>query len=285
MARSQEDIRILMDNDQATETSLSGLNNPSQTAVFNLEKDIIAQEMNLHEQLWDELRDDLEAQIAAAPPASPAWIQAQVLKFQYDATNPQVLQLINFAPSYPVIDTDLQIVTRCSVKTDLNKIVKIKVAKSDPPATLAALEYSSLTGYLNNIMPAGVGFDLVNIDGDRLYVNAEVFYNGEYTSSIQSNVEAAINAYLANIPFDGLVRISELEDSIQAVAGVTDVKLNTIKARPNTDLFASAIVIYDVTSATMGTNARVWDTISGWIIEEDTVGETFADSITYTVNS
>lgn len=285
MARSQEDIRILMDNDQATETSLSGLNNPSQTAVFNLEKDIIAQEMNLHEQLWDELRDDLEAQIAAAPPASPAWIQAQVLKFQYDATNPQVLQLINFAPSYPVIDTDLQIVTRCSVKTDLNKIVKIKVAKSDPPATLAALEYSSLTGYLNNIMPAGVGFDLVNIDGDRLYVNAEVFYNGEYTSSIQSNVEAAINAYLANIPFDGLVRISELEDSIQAVAGVTDVKLNTIKARPNTDPFASAIVIYDVTSATMGTNARVWDTISGWIIEEDTVGETFADSITYTVNS
>ena len=285
MARSKESIRDLMDIAQAAESSLSGLNNPSQTAVFNLEKDVIAQEMNLHEQLWDELRDDLETQIAAAPPASPAWIQAQVLKFQYDATNPQVLQLINFAPSYPVIDTDLQIVTRCSVKTDLNKIVKIKVAKSDPPATLAALEYSSLKGYLNNIMPAGVGFDLVNLDGDRLYVDAEVFYNGEYTSSIQSNVEAAINAYLANIPFDGLVRISELEDSIQAVAGVTDVKLNTIKARPNTDPFASAIVIYDVTSATMGTNARIWDTVSGWIIEEDTVGETFADSITYTVNS
>ena len=283
MARSQADIRTLMDDAQAAESNLSTLTNPSQTSIFNLEKDIVAEVTNLHEQLWDELRDDLEAQIAAAPPASPAWIQSQVLKFQYDATNPQVLQLINFAPSYPTIDTDLQIVTRCSVKTDLNKIVKIKVAKSDPPTTLAALEYSSLTGYLNNIMPAGVGFDLVNLSGDRLYVNAEVFYNGEYTSSIQSNVEAAINNYLANIPFDGLVRISELEDSIQAVPGVTDVKLKTIKARPNTTVLASAITIYDV--ITTPTNARVWDTVSGWIISEDTVSNTLADTITYTVNS
>ena len=283
MARSQADIRTLMDDAQAAESNLSTLTNPSQTSIFNLEKDIVAEVTNLHEQLWDELRDDLEAQIAAAPPASPAWIQSQVLKFQYDATNPQVLQLINFAPRYPTIDTDLQIVTRCSVKTDLNKIVKIKVAKSDPPTTLAALEYSSLTGYLNNIMPAGVGFDLVNLSGDRLYVNAEVFYNGEYTSSIQSNVEAAINNYLANIPFDGLVRISELEDSIQAVPGVTDVKLKTIKARPNTTVLASAITIYDV--ITTPTNARVWDTVSGWIISEDTVSNTLADTITYTVNS
>ena len=283
MARSQADIRTLMDDAQAAESNLSTLTNPSQTSIFNLEKDIVAEVTNLHEQLWDELRDDLEAQIAAAPPASPAWIQSQVLKFQYDATNPQVLQLINFAPRYPTIDTDLQIVTRCSVKTDLNKIVKIKVAKSDPPTTLAALEYSSLTGYLNNIMPAGVGFDLVNLSGDRLYVNAEVFYNGEYTSSIQSNVEAAINNYLANIPFDGLVRISELEDSIQAVPGVTDVKLKTIKARPNTTVLASAITIYDV--ITTPTNARIWDTVSGWIISEDTVSNTLADTITYTVNS
>lgn len=285
MARSQQEIRTLMDDAQAAESSLSVLNNPSQTSVFNLEKDVVASVTNLHEQLWDELRTDLEAQITAAPPASPAWIQDRVLKFQYSATNPQVLQLINFAPSYPVVDEDLMIVTRCSVKTDLNKIVKIKVAKSDPPAVLAALEYSSLTGYLNNIMPAGVGFDLVNIDGDRLYVNAEVFYNGEYTSSIQDNVEAAINNYLANIPFDGLIKISEIEDSMQSVAGVTDVKLNTIKARSNSTAFASATIIYDVTSSTSGTNARIWDTVSGWIIEEDTVGETFADSITYTVNS
>lgn len=283
MARSQDSIRTLMDDAQAAESGLASLNNPSQTSIFNLEKDIVAQVTNLHEQLWDELRDDLEAQMTAAPPASPAWIQSQVLKFQYDATNPQVLQLINFAPNYPTIDEGLRIVTRCSVKTDLNKIVKIKVAKSDPPTTLAGLEYSSLTGYLNNIMPAGVGFDLVNLSGDRLYVNAEVFYNGEYTSSIQSNVEAAINDYLANIPFDGLVRISELEDSIQAVPGVTDVKLKTIKARPNTTVLASAITIYDV--ITTPTNARIWDTVSGWIISEDTALNTLADTITYTVNS
>lgn len=283
MAREQESIKQLMDTQQAAETSLSVLNNPSQTAIFGLEKDVIAYVMANQETLWDILRDDIEAQLAAGAVGSEAWIQDKVFKFQYDATNPQILQLVNFAPNYPIINSELCPITRCSVKTDLNKIVKIKVASSDPPAPISLPEYSSLVGYLKEMLGAGIDFDLVNIPSDKLYVSAEVFYDGQYTSSIQSNVEAAINAYLAAIPFDGLMRISSLEDAIQSVPGVVDIKLKTVKARQDSVVLALATTIYDV--ITSATNARVWDTVSGYMVEEDTVGNTFADTITYTVNS
>jgi hypothetical protein len=285
MARSAESIRQLMDVQQAAETSLSVLNNPSQTSVFNLEKDVIAEVTNLHEQTWDELQSVLEAEIASAAPASPLWIQDQVFKFQYDLSNPQVLQLINFAPAYPTVDESLRIITRCSVNTDLNKLVKIKIARSEPPVPINALQYASLTGYLNNILPAGITFNLVNLASDKLYVEAEVFYQGEYTATIQANVEAAINNYLATIPFNGKISVSAVEDAIQGVAGVSDVRIDIIKARQDSTAFASATTIFSSVSSAVGVNARYWDTISGVITEETTGGETFADKIVYTVTS
>lgn len=283
MARKTEDIILLMDTEQATHSTLTALNSPSQTADYTLWKETIAQQLNYNEQLWDLTEAKLNALIANTRPGSRAWVQYMVLLFQYSAANPQILQLIDYVPSYPTIDSTLRIVTRCSVTTDLNKVFQIKVAKSDPPVALSALEYNSLVGYLNNTMFDGVDFVLVSGVADKLYCNAEVFYDGQYSSSIQTNVETAINAFLAAIPFNGLVKVSALQDAIQAVPGVTDVKLKTIKARQDSVVLASATTIYDI--ITSGTNALEWSTVAGYIIEEDTVGNTFSDTITYTVSS
>ena len=283
MARSIDDIILQMDAEQATHSTLNDLNSPSQTADYTLWKETIAAQLNYNEQLWDITEAKLNALIANTRPGTEAWVQYMVLLFQYSATSPQILQLIDLVPSYPTIDSTLRIITRCSVTTDLNKIFQIKVAKSDPPVALAALEYSSLVGYLNNTMFDGVDFNLISGVADKLYVNAEVFYDGQYSSAIQSNVETAINTFLATIPFNGNVKISSLQDAIQAVPGVTDVKLKTIKARQDAVALASATIIYDVIGT--ATNALEWATVAGYIVEEDTVGSTFSDTITYTVTS
>lgn len=283
MARSAEYIILLMDAEQATHSTLTVLNSPSQTADYTLWKETIAAQLNLNEQLWDITEGKINDMIANTRPGTEAWVKFMVLLFQYSATNPQILQLLDLVPSYPIIDSTLRIVTRCSVTTDLNKVFQIKVAKDSPPTALAALEYSSLTGYLKNTMFDGVDFVLISGVADKLYVNAEVFYDGQYAASIQTNVETAINAFLASIPFNGNVKISSLEDAIQAVPGVSDVKLNTIKARQDSVVLASATIIYDVIAS--GVNALEWFTVAGYIIEEDTVGSTFADTITYTVMS
>lgn len=282
MARTIEEIRDLLDAAQAAESTLSTLNNPSQTAEYNLWKDIYAMIQNMDEQLWDILRDEINAAIALAAPATPTWIKYKVEQFQYSATNPQVLQLINFVPTYPVIDTDLQIITRCAVKTIGNNTVRVKVAKSDPPTVLTALEASSITGYIASIIPAGVVFQLVNVAADKLYIAADIYYDGQYGSTIQDEVIASINAYLESLPADGIIEVSSLQNAINDTLGVTDVKITTIKARQDSTAFGSATVVYNLAT---GVNLRVWNTVSASAVEETTVGQTFADTLTFIVQS
>ncbi len=281
MARSTEDIIIQMDTQQAAESGLSSLNNPSQTSVYQLFKGVVAQIINYFEQLVDEKKDETDEIVLLAAPNTEAWLQEKILKFQYSATNPQVLSLVNFVPSYSSIDTTLQIISRAAVKTDLNKIIKCKVATGDTPTTLSAMQYSALYGYIDAILNCGVSFDLINIPSDKLYIECEVYYDGQYVSTIQDDVEGALNTYLENLPFDGGVYVSEIEDTIQNVTGVKDVKLISIKARQDAVVFGSASTVYSLATST---NARKWDTVSGYIIEETTGGETFADKITYIVD-
>lgn len=281
MARKTEDILIQMDDEQTAQTGLSSLNNPSQTSIYQLFKGVLAQCINYFEQLLDAKKDELDALIATAAPNTEAWLQAQVLKFQYSATNPQVLSLINYVPQYATVYTDLQIISRCAVITDLNKVVKIKVATGDTPTTLSAAQYTALYSYIDQIMAAGITFDLINLTSDKLYIEGDVYYDGQYIDEIQTNVNLAINNYLANLPFNGSVTILGIEDAIQSVSGVKDVRLSVVKARQDSTAFGSATTIYSLSSAT---NSRKWDTVAGYIVEETTAGQTFSDKITYIVD-
>jgi uncharacterized phage protein gp47/JayE len=185
-------------------------------------------------------------------------------------------------PGYPTIDTTLQIITRCAVKTTGNNTVKIKVAKSDPPVVLSALEASSLQGYVAALIPAGVVFQIVNVAADKLYIDADIYYNGQYAATISDDVIEAINNYIKSLPADGILEISALQNAINDTPGVTDVKLNTVKARADATAFASATIVYDLTTST---NLRVWPTISASIVEETTVSNTFADTLNFIVAS
>lgn len=281
MARSVNDIRLQMDDQQAAETGLSSLNNPSQTSIYQLFKDVLSFCINYLEQLVDTKKDETDEIVSLAAPSTPSWVQARVLEFQYSATNPQIASLVDYAVDYATVDTSLQIISRCAVITDNNRTAKIKVATGDTPAQLSAAQFSALDAYVDVFLPVGIKYELVNLASDKLYVEGEVYYDGQYVNSIQDNVEEAINNYLASLPFNGAVYVSALEDAIQSVAGVSDVKILAIKARQDTTAFASATTVYDLST---GANARKWDTVAGYIVEETTGGETFADKITYIVN-
>jgi hypothetical protein len=281
MARSQQEIKALMDAAQAADSTLSTLNNPSQTAEFKLWKDLIAQEMNIHEQLWDVLEDSINESISKAAPATAAWIKDKVLKFQYSATNPQVLQLVDFAPNYPTVDETLRIVTRCAVVTLGNNTVRIKVLKSEPPTPLATAEFNSLNSYVANILPAGVAYQIVNAAADKLKIAADIYYNGQYTN-IQDDVKNAINTYLKNLPPDGVVEVSELQNAINDTPGVNDVRVTEIRARQDVVPYASSTIVYSLTS---GINLRVWNTFSASIVEETTSGQTFNDTLNFIVQA
>lgn len=278
MARTVAEIQKQMLDAVAADPLLSvSLTSTSKRAIYVLWTFIVSVSISIFEQIIDIFTAAVEATVAAGAPSTNAWLQAQAFKFQYSATTAQVIQLINFAPVYPVVDPTLRIVTRASVTSSLANNVTIKVAKGDPPQALAVGEVAALQSYFNLIATEGITYVVRSSDPDRLYINATIFFSGLYSSVIQANVITAITNYLATLPFNGNVKISDIELAIRNVVGVTDVILENIKARDSLTLLASATDLV-LANATI---ARLWPTQAGYIIEEDTVGNTFADTLTF----
>lgn len=292
MARSQAVIKAQIISTISGVPIISQLvANPSQVQYNNNFIDIIARAINFLEQLMDVLKSDLESKISKGTVGNSAWIQDKILnEFQYSSTNPQITELINFVPTYPVIDPNLRIVTRCSVVTTGLNTVDIKVAKSNPPVKMLTSEINALSAYLNQggdgtisgngrgIGFAGVYYRVNSFDPDKLYLDAEIIYNGQYASVIQASVVSAIENYLSNIPFDSKVKIVSLVEAIQAVDGVSDVIIHDMAIRA--DVIAFANKTYMVQSNT--TILSSCPTYAGYIVGETTTGSTLNDTITYT---
>lgn len=280
MARTILEIKQEMMDTKATLTALDGLTSTSQVSIFGNLLFVAATEINILIQLIDLYILQIESIINEQAVGSTPWLRAKILDFQYgDFVE---LNTTDFSISYPVVNEVNKIITRCSVKEVGNLIVQAKVAKSDPPEALAALEITALEDYIDRIKPAGTQINVVSLNPDRLYVVGTIYYSGQYSSVIQTNVEAALTAYMTNLSsstnFDGVVKLTEVEGAIQAVAGVTDVDLIEVGARPATVAFVDRTVIYSLAT---GVNIREYATYAGYIIEEDDAGHLFTDSLTY----
>jgi hypothetical protein len=267
----------ILDNVAADPTLGPLLTSTSKRAIYNLWAFIVAVAVNVVEQLIDIMNAFVESVAAAAAPGSPAWVQAQVLNFQYSDTVPQVAQLINFAPAYPVVDPTLRIISRCSISTDLANNVQIKVATGTTPAALSTDQLAALVAYVKVFGVAGITYTSNSTDADRLYIQAEVYYLGQYGTAEVLAVQTAIANFLATIPFNGVLKVSDLEAAIRTVPGVDDVLLQNVSARAATTAYGSG------TSLVLNNQvvSRIWNTVSGYIINEDTTGETIDLSLTF----
>ena len=284
MARSVENINSYIVANLVTNFATIGITiNPVLWSKRNILRSIcytVAICQAYMEQLQDVYVLQIESIVANAASGSAAWVQSQMFKFQYSATNPQILALINTVPTYPVIDTTLQIITACSVTTDISNAVSVKVAKSNPLVSLSTAEIASAQSYIRLIGIGGINYTVISLSPDNLYVDANVYFAGQYAAVIQANVIAAISAFLQTLSttqFNGALKISDLESLIRNVTGVNDVLLNNVRARASTDLFTAGIDL--VLNAT--TVQRQFLPIAGYIIPETTVGKTFADSLKF----
>ncbi len=293
MARTTATIQETMDIEQAAQSSLTDLNSPSQVAIYTLWKFIIATVINQLEQLWDLLLADSEEVIARAAVPSDRWLQSKVFEFQYDSVTPQIMTInSDFAPEYATVDATKRIITRCSVKTTSNRVVTVKVAKDDPPVALSVGELASLQGYLTQggdgtLLNPGVGIGFAGVEiiasslaSDKVYLEGTIYYDGQYNSTIQNDVIQAIEDYLAAIPFDGVIKVIDLTDAIQNVAGVNDLLIENLAVRADTTAFASkTYLIQSFTQAFTG-----YSLFAGYCVEETTAGETFTDKLTFKVS-
>lgn len=251
----------------------------SQVSAFNLLIFIVAACMFTFFAMIDILTANIQAIAESAPSGNPKWVQRQILNFQFG----DVVTMVNSVPTYNPVDESARIVTRCSVKQLNSGILAIKVAKGVVPSLgpLSAPELAALKDYYfgtsttEGIGFAGVRATFINLQPDRMRVEATVYFLGQYVeATVKAAVIAAIDNFFATfqaIAFDGTVFMIKLVDAIQAVPGVSRVILSDVKAREQTVPLGSAITV----------NIQgLYTTVSGYIISEDTAGNTLTDTIT-----
>ena len=258
------------------EPNLSELDSKSQTAKWSLIAFIVAVSINLMEQLFDLFNLEIDTKLSNGVPGTLQWCQAKTLEFQYSEEDPQNLILVDLVPIYPEIVPAYQIITRSSVTETTNLGITIKVAKSEPPEPLNNLEKIALSDYWSTLPYAGTSIEILSEQPDRLFINSEIYYDGAFAGSIETNVKNALSEYLQNLSsaanFNGVVRNSSVVDAIQAVQGVIDVKLIQTKGRAFSEPFSQATII-----------DLKYTTFAGYVVEEDTPGNTFDDTLVFKI--
>lgn len=224
MSQTIQNIEDELDTIQASKTELSGLNSPSNIADFKLWKSLFAQASLSLQSLWDNFQASLETVLQNNQYGDLGWWQQQILLFQYG----DALTVINGKLGYDIIDPTKQIITRCAA-IEFNSIVILKVAKQNPPIPLSSTEKTALTFYVDDIKPAGVKTQIVLSNPDQVKWNANIYYNGLIVlADFQTAIEAAMNAYILSIPFNGNFNINKLREAIFAVPGVIDVDIQGV---------------------------------------------------------
>lgn len=280
MARTIEQIQAGIITDIQATPELAEANSTSKRAIWRLFAFVQASAILLLEQIIDVFVTENDIKISKAIPATASWINSKVLEFQYSAINPQIVQLVNFAPEYPTKDASLRLISRCSVVTTLSNQVIIKVAKSEPPTALTSTELSSLQSYVNQIGIMGVNYNCQSLASDKLMIDAEVYYDGQYSTVISATVIDAINIFLAKLSFNGVLKVSDIELAIRNVVGVNDVLLKNIKMRSDATAFGSGTFLIQNNTVI----SRLFPTVSGYIVGETTAGNTFTDKLTFIAN-
>lgn len=256
-------------------TLIPSLTSTSQAAYWQLWTFIVAVSQNLMEQRFTILQTQIEASVASAVSGTVAWIQAQVLKFQAGDT---VQINTDFTFGYPTIDPSKQIITSAAVGVSAGGSLSVKVAKgvAGSQTPLSGPEVIELGAYLSSILPAGQIPQIITAVADILQVNAIVYYNGQYNSVIQTSVIDALDSYMTLVPFNGLVKISDIEKTILAVSGVVDVVFDQITLTPAVGSVVNLVLAGLTTPAN-----RSYQTYSGYLTNAG--GPLFSSTLTFSV--
>lgn len=250
MARTINEIYDGMIAEKATLSSLNGLqpatdnaknllaslSSGSKVAMWRLLFYIIAVAIWVHETIFDQHKEAIEKRASEIITGTLAWYHRICFDFQFGDS----LTWDGTKYTYAVPDDTKKIVKRVSVN-DVGGQVRIKVAKlaSGVPVKLTGTELTAFVAYVKQVKFAGTNVAVISRDADLLKISYSVKINplvlsasGELLSSAGVfPVEDAINNYIQNLPFDGVLNLTKLTDEIQKAVGVIDPVIGAAEAK------------------------------------------------------
>ena len=270
MARTTEEIAQSIENAMPTTPGLEPLTSPSSVAVFRLLANVYARVAQTLETFFDRHVADVDAKLARAQPGTAKWYADRLKEFQQG----DVVSIGDDGIRYPVGSTGLRLITQATAKenTDTRQLF-IKIATDDvaAPGGLRALTEAELVqvrGYLKEIKFPGHDLVVVSREADQLRLSAEVYYDPLLDkAAVQQAVVLAVRGYLKRLEFDGVIFNARLEDAIQAVPGVKDIRILEVSVRNGQ---AAATIV-----------TRAYETQAGYIVEDEEAGATLLDTLQF----
>ena len=269
--------------------------NWSRTDYKLLTLDVFAASQGFEEQLWDAYRADIDARVALAAPETGLWWQNQLLNiFQFNSSNPQVVQIIspNYNIAYPTPNDSYKIIKYCAVVFITYGRIQIKVAAqvggvpADIDTTYGAGTLDTVKSFVNTISDATIVKFVQSGLADKIMIGAKIYYDGTYAAVIKQNVKNAINTYFktksdlnpTGIPFNGLFDLTDLARVIKNVEGVKSFIFNDINARADSVSFS--VGSYNMVQANTELTNQ-YQLVAGYCVTETTTGYTIDDTLTY----
>jgi uncharacterized phage protein gp47/JayE len=234
METTQAEIEQIIIQYKEQQPELQGLTNPTNSAIWRMLVKVyafIAWQLTLK---WQALATQLRAEIKTARVGTVAWWSEVLRAYQQG----DVLTVINGVPTYATIDPTKQIVKRVAVVSTTPGVVTVKAAKLGPggqPQKLAdPVELDPFTAYAIARAPIGTQVLVPNLEGDDVNITATIYYNATAVlGEVQLAAQAAIEAYLRNIDFNGRYELIRLVDAIQLSLGVLDVTITNVTITPD----------------------------------------------------
>lgn len=232
------------------------LTSTSKTAIYRLLLYISAVTDWTLENLHDLFRKEVDDTIAKMKPHSLQWYAERAVVFQYG------FDLAGETDGYDntgIADSDVEaskVVDYAAVieQQSANIRLRIKVA-TDNGSDLEPLttpQLTAFTTYMRRIKDAGVKLSITSTTADLLKLALRIKYNALVLDSngaridgvTQTPVQDAIHRFLKNLPFNGVFSVAKLEDAIQAVEGVSDVKIDIVQTKYGLLPFTSVDIDY-----------------------------------------
>lgn len=253
---------------------ISELTSSSVVAIWRLWFWVVAFAIWSHEKIFDLHKEELTEFSESLIGGTARWLRDQC--FIYQAGDALSYNSTTKKFEYAIEDTSVQIIKRAAV-IQAGGVVRLKVAKlvGGLPAALTPAELSSFNTYIQQIKFAGTIVTPTSGNPDELRVYFNLYYdplvlNPDGTLISDGStlpVEDAINDYIGNLPFNGVLNLTALVDAVQAASGVVDPVLTSASARFGSNPFTGFSVEYTADA--------------GYMIIDPTAGFTLTDTITY----
>lgn len=247
MARTLTEIYTVAKECRNQYLELTEFQNSSKMSVLDAFTWVTSSCIWAFENILDVFKVDLAKDLQNRINGSPAYYANALLKYQ--SGDELEMNDEGTAFSYPTIDETKRIITRVSYSEHteegfFDKELVLKIATGTPGAyeRVSEEELLAVRSYFHQISFAGTHATIVSRKGDILVPRVTVYYDGAVSEEeVYSNIENALNDFIANISFDGVVYTQKIIDAIQKADHVVDVYVDTT----NSDLQGIFIAQYD----------------------------------------